>query len=309
MPSKPLRVLAVHGDSDPLILALERSAIGPFTVHWFKTVTELSARCIDANVDALVLKVSQAEQCGLALGRCALNTAVVLIADDVSLLDVPSLDLSHWLPMGIQEILAPHECFEGGLARRLRASIERHRWASELRRAYSTDLGTGLPHEQQLIEHMSHLLALREREPASMSVLALRVEGLATLQEQHGEQVAAILRRKLAVRLRAAVRASDVVAAIDTHTFVVLLASVSSTDQAERVGRKLMTSLHAPLKVGGHDLAVAIALGISQYPKDGVQPAALLHRAISDAAAMRAEGRSGFVNFAESGVAGSANDA
>ena len=37
----------------------------------------------------------------------------------------------------------------------------------DARKAYATDLETGLPHQQQLIEHMSHLLALREREPAA----------------------------------------------------------------------------------------------------------------------------------------------
>ncbi len=278
-------------------------------VDWFETVAELSSEMAEEDVDAVVLTVAQVEQLGVLLERCALNAAVVLVVDDPSAVDVSAEDLSHWLQLGVQEVLAPHECLNGGLARRLQASIERHRIACELRRAYATDLGTGLPHEQQLIEHMSHLLALREREPAPMAVLALRVEGLGTIESRHGEQAAAVLRRKLAVRLRSGVRASDVVASIDGHSFVVLLASVSSADQAERVGRKLVQSMHAPFKVGGHDLAVATALGIGQYPQDGVQPAALLHRAISLAAAARAEGRLGYANYNESGPGDSANDA
>jgi diguanylate cyclase (GGDEF)-like protein len=308
MSSKPLRVLAVYGDSDQVILALEMSALGPFMVDWFQSVAVLSECLADEDVDALVLSVSQAEELGSMLERCALNTAVVLLEDDPSLVDVPASDLNRWLQFGVQEVLAPHECLNGGLARRLQSSIERHRLACELRRAYSTDLGTGLPHEQQLIEHMSHLMALREREPSPMAVLVLRIEGLSTVEARHGAQAAGVLRRKLAVRLRAGVRASDVVAALDGQSFGVLLASVSSPDQATRVGKKLLTSLHAPFKVGGHDLAVATALGIGQYPQDGVQPAALLHRAASQAATARAEGRLGFANFGESMSPSAANE-
>ena len=308
MSSKPIRVLAVHGDSDQVIVALEMSVLGPFAVDWFESVPALVGCLADEDVDALVLKVSQAEELGPLLGRSALNTAVILIEDHPSVVDVPAAELSRWLQFGVQEVMTLSECLDGGLARRLQASIERHRLACELRRAYATDLGTGLPHEQQLIEHMSHLMALREREPAPMAVLVLRVEGLSTVEARHGAQIAGVLRRKLAVRLRAGVRASDVVAAMDAHSFGVLLASVSSPDQAARVGRKLLTSLHAPFKVGGHDLAVATALGIGQYPQDGTQPAALLHRAVSLATSARAEGRVGFANFGEGSVPGAANE-
>ena len=71
------------------------------------------------------------------------------------------------------------------------------------RKAYATDLQTGLPNRQQLIEHMSQLLALRGREPAPMALLVLRVEGFATTEARLGRESANVLRRKVAVRLEA----------------------------------------------------------------------------------------------------------
>jgi GGDEF domain-containing protein len=307
MSSKSMRVLALHGDGDQILLQVASSPLGPFQIDWSPSLQALSACLATENVDAAILSVAQAEALGGLLERGALNAAMLLLAD-AGAADVPAAELTRWLQLGVQEVLTPAECLDGGLARRLRAAIARHALAGELRRAYATDLGTGLPHEQQLIEHMSHLMALREREPAPMAVLVLRIEGLATAESRFGAQAAAVLRRKLAVRLRAGVRASDVVAALDSQSFGVLLASVSSPDQAARVGRKLLMSLRAPFKVGGHDLAVATALGIGQYPRDGTQPSALLHHAISLAAVAPAEGRAGFANFTESPPPDAANE-
>lgn len=309
MSSKSTRVLALHGDSDLLIQDVAASTLGPFTIQWLDSAEALVIAVGSEDVHAAVLTVSQAEALGPALERCALNAAVILLADlSAGVDEIPATEMSRWLHLGVQDVLIPQDCPNGGLARRLCAALVRHSLAAELRRAYATDLGTGLPHEQQLIEHMSHLMALREREPAPMAVLVLRVEGLATAEARVGAQAAAVLRRKLAVRLRAGVRASDVVAALDNQLFGVLLASVASPDQAARVGRKLLSSLHAPFKVGGHDLTVSTALGIGQYPQDGAQPAVLLQYAISRAILARAEGRAGFANYSEGAMPRAANE-
>ena len=73
-----------------------------------------------------------------------------------------------------------------------------------------------------------------------------------------------MLRRKVAVRLRSGLRASDVVAAVGTDTFAVLLAWIEEADDAQRVADKL------------------------------------LRQAAAAAAAAQATGRGGFVNWHES---------
>jgi diguanylate cyclase (GGDEF)-like protein len=190
------------------------------------------------------------------------------------------------------------------LGLRLRGAIQRKRDERDARTVYATDLETGLPHQQQFIEHVSQLLALREREPAPMAVLAVRIEGLATTEARFGREAANTLRRKVGVRLRAGVRASDVVASLGDDGFAILLGSMLSPDDAARVGAKLSKALLEPFKVGGENLAVAHAIGIAQYPHDATQPDALLRRAVGLAASTAAHGRAGFANF----DAGAAND-
>jgi diguanylate cyclase (GGDEF)-like protein len=236
--------------------------------------------------------------------RLAADVAVVVVLDT----EDPAAVLNV-LHSGAEDTFTPSELDHSSLPRRLRAAAERKRAALQSRQAYATDLSTGLPHQQQLIEHMSHLMALREREPAPMALLVLRTEGLATAQARHGREAAQVLRRKLAVRLRAGVRASDVVAFIGSDTFAVLLASMLAPADAQRVGTKLLSALQVPFNVGGRDLAVSTALGVGQYPGDGNQPDALLRKAIALASATPAIGRSGHTNFNESGgLPAAAND-
>ncbi|HQN39231.1 MAG TPA: diguanylate cyclase, partial [Thermoanaerobaculia bacterium] len=90
------------------------------------------------------------------------------------------------------------------------------------------------------------LIALRERQPAPMAVLVLRIEGFESVSARFGREAANVLRRKLAVRLRAGVRASDVVASLGDDSYAVLLAALLAPGAAAHVGAKLLTVLRAP---------------------------------------------------------------
>lgn len=216
---------------------------------------------------------------------------------------------------GVQDVLggsqlANAEAALADAARSLHLSVERKRIEREARRASATDLRTGLPDRQQLIDHMSQLLALRGREPASMALLALRVEGFETVEASLGAESANVLRRKVAVRLRGAVRASDVVAALTADSFALLLASTEEPIDAELVAHKLLHALHQTFTIAGQQVAVATSIGISRYPSDGSDASVLLRQAVAAAAAADTRGRDGYVNWRESQWrdTGAAND-
>lgn len=192
---------------------------------------------------------------------------------------------------GAADVVGVHDLRSPAFGMRLRVAVERWRLGREASHAYATDLATGLPHRQQLVEHMSHLIALRERQPAPMAVLVLRVEGFESVAANFGREAANVLRRKLAVRLRAGVRASDVVAALGDDCYAVLLAALLAPGDAAHVGAKLLTVLRSPFQVAGQGVVLSTALGIALHLRDGAQPDALLARALSLAAAAPAEGR------------------
>ena len=142
-----------------------------------------------------------------------------------------------------------------------------------------------------------------------MALLVLRIDGLETVAAQRGAQAAASLRRKLAVRLRAGLRASDVVAAIAGDRYAVLLAWIDAPSDVDGVGAKLVSAVQRPFSIGGVPLALAVGLGIARYPEDGRDAEGLLAAADAGASAQQGQGRSGFVNLLEHGPVDAANDA
>lgn len=300
----PLRILLLAVPFEALAGDFETSPFGPYATL---AVADAAAARAELQVpfDAVLLDADGLVHARAACALLCPISAVLIVTADAA----PDATLG-WLRCGAQDVLGPDELKSPALARRARAAIERHRLGRASRNAYATDLATGLPHQQQLIEHMSHLLALREREPAPMAALVLRIEGFATTEARLGVEAADALRRKIAVRLRAAVRASDVVAAIDDATFAVLLGSLLAPVDAERVGAKLAQLLIEPFSVRGGAIAVAVAIGIGQYPEDGTQPDVLLRKAIGMALDTPAQGRVGMANFEETGArpASAAND-
>jgi diguanylate cyclase (GGDEF)-like protein len=305
MLSTPLSVLALVNLSDACVQRLEVSTFGPFKVHACTDPAQAQAHLAAHACDALLLDAGMATS-ATALAEVGVMAPATLVVGA----GLGSGAVLGWLQRGAQDVLDPDELDADSLPQRIRAAIERKRVERDARKSYATDLATGLPHQQQLIEHMSHLLALREREPSPMAVLVLRIEGLATTQARLGLEAAHVLRRKIAVRLRAGVRASDVVAALGDASFAVLLGSLLAPADAERVGAKLLKALLDPFTVAGETLAVSVALGIGQYPQDGAQPDALLRRALGLAASATAQGRAGLASVSDAGgrVAQAAND-
>ena len=306
MPASRLNIIVCATLSEDCTRLLEASPCGPFAVEPFDDIGQAIARLAQPGGDAFLLDADAAGETAHELvAAVASQTATLVVTGNPNA--PAALD---WLQRGVQDVLGADELLAPALPRRVRAAIERKRLEREARKAYATDLETGLPHQQQLIEHMSHLLALRERQPSPMAVLVLRIEGLATTEARLGREASNVLRRRVAVRLRAGVRASDVVASIGDDSFAVLLGALLTAGDAQRVGAKLTAALMKPFAVAGSELTVATALGIGQYPQDGTQPEALLRRAVGLAAAAQAQGRAGFANFIESGgeAPGAAND-
>lgn len=281
-PVEPLRILGV-GASWPTFdasqLALEPAADAAAALHALEAMP----------ADAVLLDGDLAAPSAHELAALIQRSVLVVVVRDAD-----AEHASSWLRRGADDVLSRAEIEAPAGLRRVRFAIERRRVAEARVPAFSTDPGTGLPHRQQLVEHLSQLLALREREPSPMAVLALRIEGLGPREGSEAPAAEVeVLRRKIAVRLRAGVRASDVVASIDGEVFAVLLGSVLGADDAARVAGKLVEAVIAPLPVGGALRSVAAAVGIARYPQDGRDAERLLRRATALAAVAPATGHDG----------------
>ena len=291
---------------------------GPLAVQACRSLDEAAAALAGRRVDALLLAPAPPEAAALehwpAWPQAVLDAAVVVVLPGAELAVDPAADppvdpavdpaadpaaepaaepatastsapalARRLVERGAQDVLPASAADADSLARALHLAVQRRRLARAALQAQAIDLATGLPNAAQLREYMVHLLALREREPAPMVLLALRVEGYAQAAARLGGEAGNVLRRKVAVRLRAALRASDVVAAIGPEMFGVLLGHLEAKGDGERVAAKLVRALQQPIVVAGRPCAVAASVGLAIYPDHGKDAAALLRRAAAQA--------------------------
>ena len=300
--STPFQVLCVSARP----LDLWGSPYGPFVLHPVPGLDEAARELQSRAHDALLIELPTAAdlaalQAWPALSHAVLDAAVVLVHAEPEVPTVLSL-----LQFGVQDVLPPTDA--RGLARSLRLAIERKRIEMMARKAYATDLATGLPNHTQLLEHMTHLVALRAREPAPMALIVLRIEGLAATEAALGAEAANVLKRKVAVRLRSGLRASDVVASIGGDAFAVLLAWIDAPDDGERVAAKLAQSLAQPFSVTGRERRLGVRVGLAQFPAHGERVEDLLRRALGQAASVATVGKADYAHAADRGPGAAAND-
>lgn len=274
----PLQVLCI-GRPAP---TQAESAFGP--IQWRSGATlESAARALEGDVaphalviDAATLPIALLDWPGLS--AAARRCAVVVIAA------APSRAESWaWLRAGAQDVLPGDRVDAAELARAVALAVKRWQQQEDVRRAWSIDLDTGLPNRTQLMELLHQLCALREREPAPMALAVFRLGGLAGCEASLGVAAAPTLRRKLAVRLRAGLRASDVVAALGADSFAVLLTRLDAPQDAQKVVGKLARSLQAPLSFAGQPVLVSVSTGVALHPLHSQRPEELLSLALAAA--------------------------
>lgn len=277
--SNPYQLLCLHPRPPDLLT----SAFGPFVMRPCTSLDELSTQQRALACDAMLIDLTAVGGVDKllnwhGLAAAVLGSALVIVGPEPT----PAVCV-RLLQMGVRDVLSVRENAPEQIGRVLRLAIERKRMDDAARRAYSIDLTTGLPNHNQLLEHMSHLLALREREPAAMALIVLQLDGFRGVEATLGAESANVLRRKAAVRLRASLRASDVVASLGSDMFAVLLAWIESQDDGDRVARKLLQSVSQPFKVAGQDVPVGARIGVGQYPAHGKEAQALLQHAVAQA--------------------------
>ncbi|MGY4829692.1 GGDEF domain-containing protein [Sphaerotilaceae bacterium SBD11-9] len=292
MSDKQLRVVWVDAPEASPFQLPDGGTWGPFTASRATGLESLAAEDAAGSAEVVLLCLPGGAQAvpipWAALSSVCAEAAVLVLADSMD-----AATQQRLLNTGVQDVVLQADA--ASLAQRVRLAAQRKLVDAEARKAFATDLSTGLPNRQQLIEHMSQILALREREPKPVSVLVFRIEGLQGVEAGHGHESANVVRRKVAVRLRAGVRSSDVVASLGADVFAVLLPSTEAPTDAQHVVEKLMRSLREPFKIGGADVPIFTHVGLAQFPQDGKQPEQLLRHA-SSSALLGAYGMQGSAN-------------
>jgi diguanylate cyclase (GGDEF)-like protein/PAS domain S-box-containing protein len=148
---------------------------------------------------------------------------------------------------------------------------------------------TGLPNRNMFMDELERTLARARRHGGRFALFFIDLDRFKNINDSLGHGAGDQLLKVMATRLRTLLRDSDVVARLGGDEFVVLLDATVGPDDLAHVARKALAAIGEPVPIDSRSYQVTGSIGISLYPDDGADAAALLKNA--DAAMYLAKDR------------------
>jgi diguanylate cyclase (GGDEF)-like protein len=164
-----------------------------------------------------------------------------------------------------------------GLSAAARRALDNARMHGQVQQQARTDALTGLPNRAALMRHLERELARARRHDRRIGLAFIDLDGFKGVNDAHGHEEGDALLVELALRLREAVRAEDLVARLAGDEFCVVLDGISDRTHADDLAEELRGRLEPVVAPRG----VGISLGLALGPDDSAEPAALLRAADS----------------------------
>ena len=146
---------------------------------------------------------------------------------------------------------------------------------------------TDLPNRNLFFDRLEQATLGYTRNRAPFAVMMVDLDRFKEVNDTLGHQAGDAVLHEVGIRLSSLLRATDTVARLGGDEFAVLLPEAGTTSDAERIGRKILDALRAPVLAQGRPLSVGASIGIALCPHHADNPTALLSHA--DSAMYRAK--------------------
>ena len=163
-----------------------------------------------------------------------------------------------------------------GLAVTLQDISERKAHEAQLERLANEDSLTGLATRHAFLERMPAMLAQAQGAGTAAALLFIDLDEFKHVNDTHGHATGDQLLKAAAGRLLSLLRPSDGVARFGGDEFVVLLSPCDGERQAASVASRIVEAFGVPFLIGDELHAVGSSIGISMYPRDGLDAETLV---------------------------------
>ncbi|HJW57567.1 MAG TPA: EAL domain-containing protein [Burkholderiaceae bacterium] len=165
------------------------------------------------------------------------------------------------------------------------------RMEEELLHLAHHDALTSLPNRTLLHDRLSQAIVYAHRAGRHVAVMLIDLDRFKNINDSLGHDAGDKVIVNSSFRLLANVRDGDTVARLGGDEFVVILADVAREDDVAMLARQTLHSLAQPMTILGQKLFPSASIGISLFPKDGLDGPTLLQNA--DTAMYQAKERGG----------------
>jgi len=137
---------------------------------------------------------------------------------------------------------------------------------------------TDLPNRSLFYDRVFQSILQAEREKKSIAVMLMDLNQFKVINDTLGHYIGDRILKKVAGRLKAALKSYDTVARMGGDEFLVLLNDIDEA-QTMTVANRLLEVVRQPLAIEGHNFDINISIGVALYPRDGDDPDQLIQRA------------------------------
>lgn len=141
------------------------------------------------------------------------------------------------------------------------------------------DVLTGLPNRAMLYEHINKIFVEQHRLSSSGALIFLDLDDFKTINDTQGHMVGDQLLVSIAKSLEAEIDC-DAIARIGGDEFVVVKKDCD-INSANKISNDIISVIHEPRVINGHEFVVSCSMGIAIFPEDGTEIGTLLMKADS----------------------------
>lgn len=150
---------------------------------------------------------------------------------------------------------------------------------ARLKHQANHDSLTGLPNRALLLDRIEHAIDHAHRNHSQLAIMFVDLDRFKSINDTFGHEAGDTLLVDVAGRLKACVRRDDTVARLGGDEFIIVLENLSHEEAVIKVAQKVLEEMESPFEISGRQLFITASVGISLFPRDGVDGKALLKRA------------------------------
>jgi diguanylate cyclase (GGDEF)-like protein len=173
---------------------------------------------------------------------------------------------------------------------------ERKNLEEKIWRQANFDFLTGLPNRSMLHNRLTQLIKKSRRDNKEFALFLIDLDQFKDVNDTLGHDRGDELLIDVSRRIEHCVRESDTVVRFGGDEFVIILSELSYLSGVDRVAQNIIDTLVEPFQLRKDTTYISASIGITLYPKDGLETVTLLKNADQAMYAAKKRGRNCF-NF------------
>ena len=167
------------------------------------------------------------------------------------------------------------------MAKSIAAAVHQRQLTDQLAYQANHDALTQLPNRLLLQRELDAALRRAAGTGEPLAVVFIDLDRFKQINDTLGHEVGDVVLQQIGHRLHEKIRPGDTLARMGGDEFTAILTGPKAADSAAEYARELLAAVRMPCRAAGRELFVTASVGISLYPRDGIDAATLLRNADS----------------------------